>query len=80
MKFEINATVDTTGMLCPIPIYLTSKKMKDLKQGEVLELISDDQGILSDMPAWCRTTGHEILDSSHTEGQYRFYIRKSELS
>ena len=76
METHPNATLDTFGTLCPVPIYLTSKKMKELKTGEVLEVLSDDVGILSDMPAWCKTTGNEIVCSHHEEGQYCFYIRK----
>ena len=75
MEFDA-VVLDTTGTLCPIPIYLTSKKIKELKKGEVLEVISDDEGILSDMPAWCKATGHEILKSDLSGGRYRFYIRK----
>lgn len=76
MGFEVDAILDTIGTLCPIPIHLTSKKMKELHQGDILEVISDDEGTLSDMPAWCKTTGNEIVRTIHSEGQYRFYIRK----
>ena len=76
MEIHPDATLDTFGTLCPVPIYLTSKKMKELKKGEVLEVLSDDVGILSDMPAWCKMIGNEIVCSRHEEGQYRFYLRK----
>jgi TusA-related sulfurtransferase len=29
--------------------------------GQVLEVVSDDEGIKKDMPAWCQTTGHEMV-------------------
>ena len=76
MEICADATLDTVGTLCPVPIHLTSKKMKGLKGGQVLEVLSDDEGILSDMPAWCKATGHEIIQTRHTKGQYRFYLRK----
>ena len=76
MALKVNATLDTVGMFCPIPVYLTSKKMKELQRGQVLEVLSDDEGILSDMPAWCKATGNEVLESNQSEGFYRFYIRK----
>jgi TusA-related sulfurtransferase len=40
---------------------MTSKKIKELSPGQVLEVISDDEGIKKDMPAWCQTTGHEMV-------------------
>ena len=76
MDFKSDATLDTVGTLCPIPVYLTSKKIKELKREEILEVISDDEGILSDMPAWCKATGNEVLKSVQSKGQYHFYIRK----
>jgi len=44
-----------------MPIIMTSKKIKELVPGQVLEVLSDDEGIKKDMPAWCQTTGHEML-------------------
>jgi len=76
MDLRPNASLDTFGTLCPVPIYLTSKKMKELKRGEVLEILSDDVGILSDLPAWCKATGNDIVATRHEEGQFRFYVRK----
>ncbi len=75
--FKVDVTLDTLGLLCPIPVYLINKKMKEMNPGEVLEVISDDEGILSDIPAWCKSTGNEVLRSNHSEGKYRFYIRKA---
>ena len=76
MEFKVNATLDTVGMLCPIPVYLTNKKMKELNIGDILEVLSDDEGILSDMPAWCKATGNEVLKFDQSKGQYRFYVRR----
>ena len=76
MDIHTDATLDTIGTLCPVPIHLTSKKMKALKTGQILEVLSDDPGILHDLPAWCQTTGQTILASSQEGACYRFYLRK----
>ena len=76
MEIHPDATLDTFGTLCPIPIHLTHKKMKEMKRGQVLEVLSDDIGILTDMPAWCQATGHQIVHTHQEGGQYRFYVRK----
>ncbi len=49
-----NDTLDAKGLMCPMPIVKLAKKMKDLKVGEVLELIADDVGSKEDVPAWCK--------------------------
>ena len=69
-------TLDCYGLLCPMPIIQTAKKFKGMKVGEVLEVLSTDQGIREDMPAWCRTTGQEYLGSEEDGEVIRVYVRK----
>ncbi|MFH1484641.1 MAG: sulfurtransferase TusA family protein [Chloroflexota bacterium] len=74
---KADTTLDCVGLYCPMPIVSTAKKLKELKSGEVLEILADDPGIKEDMPAWCRTTGNEFLGINEEAGQYRVYVRKS---
>ena len=69
-------TLDCTGLYCPMPIVKTAKKMKDLKVGEVLEIVADDKGIKQDMPAWCETTGNECLGIEESGGEIKAYVKK----
>ena len=69
--------LDCVGLYCPMPIYETSKKIKELQQGEVLEVIADDKGIKKDMPAWCETTGNEFLGIEEKGGEYKVYVKKT---
>jgi len=75
---EADVTLDTFGLLCPMPIIKTAQKMRELKVGEVLEVLATDPGIRKDMPAWCRATGNEYLGLEEREGEYRVYVRKSQ--
>jgi TusA-related sulfurtransferase len=59
-----------------MPIVKTATKIKELKVGEVLEVLADDKGIKLDMPAWCQTTGHECLGMEEKDGEFRVYVRK----
>jgi TusA-related sulfurtransferase len=74
MKAEV--TLDCFGLLCPLPIIETAKKMKGLKVGQVLEIMATDEGIKADMPAWCKATGQEFLGVEEKEGEYRAYVKK----
>lgn len=49
---DANQTLDCMGLYCPMPIFKTAQKMKEMKSGEVLEVIADDKGIKKDMHAW----------------------------
>ncbi|HNW31489.1 MAG TPA: sulfurtransferase TusA family protein [Caldisericia bacterium] len=74
MNFDVE--LNTLGMQCPVPIVKTAKKMKELQIGQVLKVISDDEGIKEDMPAWCKTTGNEFLGLEESGGQYTVYVKK----
>ena len=69
--------LDCVGLYCPMPIVHTAKKMKELKSGQVLEIIADDEGIKEDIPSWCKTTGNECLGiEEESGGLYHAFVRK----
>ena len=37
--------LDTLGYFCPMPIIRTSKKIKELASGQILEVISEDERV-----------------------------------
>lgn len=78
---QSDVKLDTLGYFCPMPIIMTSKKIKELLAGQVLEVISDDEGIKKDMPAWCQTTGHEMVgmeeDANGAKRVYKAFVKKS---
>jgi tRNA 2-thiouridine synthesizing protein A len=81
MAIPFDVKLDTLGLFCPMPIIKTSKKIKELAVGQVLEVVSDDEGIKKDMPAWCETTGHEFLgleeEPTDSAIHYKTYVRKT---
>ena len=71
-----DATLDTFGLLCPVPIMKTSSMIMDMVSGQVLEVLADDEQILEDMPAWCKSMGHELLQVDEVGGEFRLLVRK----
>ena len=51
------------------------------EEGQVLEVVSDDEGIKQDMPAWCDTTGHQMvgLEEEQTKSGtiYKTFVKKT---
>ena len=74
---QVDKEVDCSGMLCPMPIVLTTKAIKELEIGQVLKMVATDAGAPPDMKAWSRQTGHELLESNEYDGRYTFYFRCS---
>jgi len=79
MKGEIPvaAILDTFGLLCPLPIIKTAVRLKQLKRGDVLKVLSDDPGIKEDMPAWCTTSGNELMRIDELGNEFHAYVRKA---
>jgi tRNA 2-thiouridine synthesizing protein A len=69
-------SLDCKGLMCPMPIVKLAKKMKELKVGQVLELVVDDPGSKEDVPAWCSRTGNELLGMEEEGNVLLFYIKK----
>ena len=65
--------LDARRMLCPMPVIKTQNKVKDLAEGDILDVICTDPGALSDIPAWARINGHEVI--SHREVEDELIIR-----
>jgi tRNA 2-thiouridine synthesizing protein A len=70
-------TLDCLGLYCPMPIAKTAQKIKQLKPGQVLEVLADDKGIKEDIPNWCKTTGNECLGVEEEGGVFRAYVKKT---
>lgn len=53
-------------------------KVRDMKEGDVLEVLATDPSTTRDIPKFCRFLGHElILQEVLEEGsEYRYRIRK----
>ncbi len=71
------ASLNTLGQLCPQPIIETAKKIKKMKKGDILEILSDDWGMKLDLPAWCKMTRHELLQIVEEKDWLRCFVKKS---
>ncbi len=71
-----DVVLDCVGLACPMPIFKTANAIKAMQTGQVLEVQSDDDGIVKDMPAWCNKTGHEYLGLVKEGDEYHAYVKK----
>jgi tRNA 2-thiouridine synthesizing protein A len=70
-------TLDCRGLLCPMPVLKTSTAIKNLKVGQLLEVLATDPGATPDMLAWSKRTGYELVRMEEESGVLKFYIRKA---
>ncbi len=81
MEFVHNVKADVTAdivyMMCPMHLLKLDEMIKELEQGQVLEVLTDYDGALEDIPQWCERTGNEFIGMDETEDFFKFYIRKT---
>lgn len=69
--------LDTKGLNCPLPILRAKKAMKNVPPGGTLQVLATDPGAVKDFEAFCRTTGHQLIDWSEAAGTYTFNIKRA---
>ena len=74
---DFNQKLDASGLNCPLPILKAKKQLNSLETGEVLYIVATDSGSVKDFDAFCKQTGHNLLESSEADGKYHYYIKKS---
>jgi tRNA 2-thiouridine synthesizing protein A len=62
--------VDALGTWCPVPIHLIDRAARRAEPGEVIELLADDPLIEVDLPAWCHSSGNDLLELRRDGDEY----------
>lgn len=47
-----------------------------MESGQILEVVADDHGAESDIPALIKKLGHELIEIIRKDNAYHFVIRK----
>ncbi|MDD9907051.1 MAG: sulfurtransferase TusA family protein [Rhodospirillaceae bacterium] len=75
----MSTILDTKGFNCPIPVLKARRAMRGLDVGDELTLLATDPASMIDVPHFCNTTGHELVDSSEEDGVFTYRIRKADV-
>ncbi len=74
---EFDKEVDATGLKCPLPILRCKKGLSDMEAEQTLKIIATDPGSIKDFEAFCKQTGHALLQQDEEGGVFTFYIKKN---
>lgn len=81
MKFVQNQKADDILDLvcraCPLHLLEPGERLKCLKKGQVLQVLTDYDGALEDIPCWCERYGQEFIGVEEDDDCYKLYIRKN---
>ena len=70
-------SLDTSGLTCPIPILKAKKALTEMAIGTTLEIVATDPAAPKDFVAFCKATGHLLLESDTVGASYRFVIQRA---
>jgi tRNA 2-thiouridine synthesizing protein A len=73
----ITKSIDARGMACPGPLMTLIGAIRQGHVGDVIEVLSSDEGSATDIPAWVAKAGHELVEVGQEEGFRRFVVRKA---
>ena len=72
-EFTVEKVMDLKGLACPMPVVKVSKGIKEVEVGQVIEAHTTDPGSLTDLPAWARTSGNEIVKTEQDGDLIKFF-------
>jgi len=71
-----NLVVDARGTACPGPLLAAKKAIAEIESGEIMEILSADEGTKNDVPRWCEKVGHEYLGFVDEDSYSRLFLCK----
>ena len=74
---DVALTVDAKELSCPMPIVKLATGITEIEIGQVIEVQATDEAFIPDAEAWCRKTGHELLNKEEGQDLYRAYIKRT---
>ncbi|HOW59251.1 MAG TPA: FAD-dependent oxidoreductase [Candidatus Omnitrophota bacterium] len=70
--------IDACGLQCPGPILRIKTEISKIQTGEALRISATDPGFVTDIQAWCKSTGHQLLELKPVSGKYQATIVKQQ--
>lgn len=74
---EITRSIDARGMPCPGPLMSLIGAIREGQVGDVIEVLSSDEGSKTDIPAWVGKAGHHMVEAREDGGATAFVVRKA---
>jgi len=72
----VNKSVDARGTACPGPLLEAKKAIGTINSGDIMEVLSADEGTKRDIPKWANKKGHEYLGTVEESGFFKIYLKK----
>lgn len=72
----VEKSVDARGTACPGPLLEAKKAIGTINSGDIMEVMSADEGTKKDIPKWADKKGHKYLGTIEESGFFKIYLKK----
>jgi tRNA 2-thiouridine synthesizing protein A len=72
----ITRTVDARGSFCPGPLMELIRAIRESQVGDVLAVLSTDNGSRTDIPKWVEKAGHRLVGVDTRDGYDEIVVEK----
>jgi tRNA 2-thiouridine synthesizing protein A len=69
-------TIDARGSYCPGPLMELIRAIREAEIGDVLAVLSSDNGSRSDIPKWIAKAGHRLIGVTEHAGYDEIVVEK----
>jgi tRNA 2-thiouridine synthesizing protein A len=76
-QVKVSRVIDARGMPCPGPLMSLIGAIREGRVGDVIEVLSSDEGSKTDIPAWVAKARHELIEVVPEEGYAVFVVGKA---
>ena len=66
--------LNVIGFHCPVPVAEAKKALRQMRNGEILEVLADDPETYHDIPLLMMRSSHTLLSIERIAGEYKFLI------
>ena len=75
--FETKKSFDFTGLKCPLPVLKTKRALKEVKDGEIIEVLADDPAANLDLKHFCEVSGNILIKITQDNNIIKCLIQKN---
>jgi len=72
----ISQELDTSGLLCPLPVLKARRALNTLQSGQRLRVIATDAKAPDDFAAYCQQSGDVLVESTRDGERFRIVVQK----
>ncbi|MDO4490892.1 MAG: sulfurtransferase-like selenium metabolism protein YedF [Lachnospiraceae bacterium] len=67
-------TVDARGLACPLPVVNTKNEMKNMQEGETVEVLVDNEIAVQNLTKFANVRGHGVQAEKLSDNEFRVVI------